>query len=151
MSGLVVPPDHVAAFIARLRSFAEIMTLCPDDADGTKRVGGRMHAVPDDWKKRAIVVLDAGGFGSDPNVPLDTPRVEVQCHAKQGHEAALVARTVIAALTPPGRVGMLFTEANCRIRDTRRVTGLIPFTDRETRTQVRSVSFEALKDEVPQP
>ena len=150
-----IPPDEVAAVIARLRSFPELLEFCPDDPPSgsppriVKRIGGRFHDVPADWKGLAIAVLGAGGFGPDLYVPTDQPRVAVYCYAKQGHRAALLARMAIAALTPPDRAGEAFTAANCRVIDIWQVGGMVAGYDDDNLVEYRVVSFELLKHQLP--
>ncbi len=148
---IAAPPDHVAAIIARLRSFPELLALCADDRDGTKRIGGQMRALPGDparWTGHALIVQDAGGFGPDPSVPLDTPRIDVLAYGKTGLEASRAARLALGALVPATRVAQAFTAAGCRIIDIRRVSGLLPLYDREIGVHIRAISFEVLKSEV---
>lgn len=153
MSGTIIaPPDHVSAVIARLRWFADLLALCPDDADGTPRIAGRMKALPGDparWTGHALIVQDAGGFGPDPDVPRDAPRIDVLAYGSTGLEAARAARLCSGALVPASRRGVAFTAAGCRILDVQRVSGLTAFYDDRLTAHVRAVTYQLLKSEVP--
>lgn len=162
MSGILtidqanVPPDHVAALVARLRRFAAIMALCPDETVGgrtVKRVAARLQAIPgaDGWAGHAVVVQDAGGLGPDRCEPFDTPRVACLCYGSTGYEAMTVARTVVAALDPVDRTaGHGFTEAGCAVVDVWQVGGIAPTYDRENKAHVRVATFLVRKCQIAQ-
>lgn len=122
-----IPPDHVAAVVARLRQFTNIMSLCGDiTVNGAvrKRVSGEFH--PTEKPRHWITVLDAGGFPAE--MPLDRPRVSIYHYASSGVEAARLSRLVQAALTPLYRQDTFFVAADCVVTDVQRATGLIPLT-----------------------
>lgn len=162
MSGMLtidaanIPPDHIAAIVARLRRFTPIMALCPDEGTGrglVKRVSARLQVVTppsEDWQGHAIVVAEAGGLGPDLCEPFDTPRVYCHCYGSTGLEAAKVARTVIAALEPVARRGYGFTEAGCAITDVHQVGGVAPRFDAENRAHVRTATFLVRKCQIAQ-
>jgi hypothetical protein len=153
-----IPPDHIGAIIARLRRVTNLMALCPDQTytspDGprtVKRISGELAAIPEgkDWKKRAVVVLDAGGPGAEYGVPFATSRVDCLCYAATGLKAAEVANLVIAALEPVERHGFGFVEANCAVTDVHQISGVTRLYDRENKQHVRAVSFEVRYAQVP--
>lgn len=153
-----VPPDYVAALVARLRRFTNLLTLCADQTytvtgrtKKVKRIAAELQAIPEakGWQGHAVVVKDAGGYGPDPAVPFDTPRVDCLCYGSTGLEAAKVARLVVAALDPVSRYGRGFTEVECAVQDVRQVSGLLPLYDKGNRAHVRAVTFEVRYCQVP--
>lgn len=120
-----IPPDHVAAVIARLRDVSNLLSLCGDETiDGrvSKRIAGNFR--PSGDPRNAITVLDAGGFPAD--MPLARPRVSVYHYAASGYQAAYLARLVQAVLTPLYRQDTWFVAAGCVVTDVQKLTGLIP-------------------------
>lgn len=151
---LIASPDHIGAVIARLRSFPELLALCPDETRGPKtirRIGGAMDplADPDHWTGHALIVRDAPGGGEDLYVPLSTPRIDLWAYGSTGYEASRAARLALAALVPPSRRGLAFTGAHCRIIDVRRLSGFVPLYDARIQAHVRIVTYELLKSEEP--
>lgn len=148
-------PDHIAAVVARLRRFTNVMDLCPDEVIGErtiKRVSANLAAITAQrlWTGHAVVVVPAGGDGDDPSVPLARVRFDAICYGTTGYEAARLARIVSSALTPLSRRGSAFTQAECRLSDVLRLTEPLDLgQDRENQAHRRAVSFEATKKLTP--
>jgi hypothetical protein len=149
-----IRPDHVAAVIARLRQFSDLLALCPDDppdAKGkvVKRIGKKASPFVKDGATHMIAVNGAPSPQPDLYVPRSRPVVDIHCYATQGHEAARLAYLVLAALCPDWR-GQAFTAANCRIIDVFPLTAApIEIFDRDLKLDDRVLSFELDKSEVP--
>lgn len=120
-----IPPDHVAAVIARLRLVTNIMALCGDVTVGGKtykRVSGNFRPVGE--PKHGIAVLDAGGLPAD--MPLARPNVSILHYGGSGLEAAKLARLVQATLVPLSRQDTWFVAADCVVTDVQRASGFVP-------------------------
>jgi hypothetical protein len=150
---LVASPDHVGAVIARLRSFPELLALCPNETSGgktIKRISGEMQAIPGDpeqWTGHALIVIDAPGGSEDDGVPFGMAYVDVLAYGSTGLEASKAARLAGAALVPPSRRGLAFTAAHCRITDVKRVSGFVAVYDDRIRAHTRIATYRLLKCE----
>lgn len=152
-----IPPSIVAALVARLRDFVQIMQLCPDETvavrqrDGSagtmlvKRVSHQLEANQKGraWTGHALVVKAAGGDGRDPWVPLAAPTIDVLCHGVSRLAAERLALVVVGALEPVDYRDNGFVQGDCAVADVHQIAGAAEFFDRDNQAHIRALQFAA--------
>lgn len=152
-----IAPSVVNAVIDRLRSFTNVMALCPDESvtvrhrDNTtgtmpvRRVADHLEANVKGraWTGHAIVVRVSSG--GSPDYAFGNPTIDCLCYGVSRHEATRLAEVVKAALEPKGFARDYgFVEGDCAVTDIQQIAEIAPFFDRENQAFVRALSFEVV-------
>ena len=128
---IVAVPDVVDSVRIFLSSVPEVAALVSSSSGWAKGSGPRISgSINRGWKvpSLAIVLRRAGGAGIDETARHVT-RLDVRCLAGSTRDAAMLWRTVHAALAPrpPGITG--WAAASCRVTDVEQDADPIPDDD----------------------